>query len=230
MKMKKKGLSIICVLMVMLVVVGCSSGPKVYDPSIPLEQSSTLELGCNVKGFNGGKVLWMSGKTVIIPAGTHTLIVHNSESAPMGTSVTYGEVPMEAFTFIAGHTYLIQAPITGRTITGKITDVTSFFLDLVPDATNPNASQYEGRWEFTDGKSKVELIFAKNEYIRVVNGTYYSRGFFTHDENSVTLPMMALYNKGKWILVKADIWGAPPKLTYNGASLIWGKNEFIRVE
>jgi len=224
--MKKNGFFTAFVLLATLVIGSCNSAPKVYDKSVPLEQSSTLEIGnCFVKSFSGESTLW-SG-TVIIPAGQHTLVLHNSET--MGTTTEYGEVSM-TYEFLPGHTYAVFAPIKHGQINGRIIDIAVFNTVLVPDPTSPDASPLEGKWKITDGKNSNEFVFAKDEYIRWVNGVYYCRGFAQTDGNTISMTMDALYDakKEKWVVIKLLMSGG--NITYNGTSWVLGKFELQKIE
>ena len=225
--MKKKCLFIVSVLVMALVVAGCYSTPMVYDSSVPLEESSTLEIGNGtVTGFNGKNTFWDT-KAVIIPAGTHTLTIRNSEER--GTSIEYGQVTM-TYTFLPGHTYAVFAPIEGGRIIGTIIDKVKFSEDLVPDPSSPDASRIEGKWKITDGKTTNEFTFAKNEYARFINGNYFSRGFFQIGGNSVSMTVGAFYNSKKdtWSVMTMPLSGG--NLTYNGTSWFLGKYELQKVE
>ena len=225
--MKGKWLLVVSVLVAVLGATGCATA-KVYDKTVPLEKSSTLEIGNGfVKSFNGEKTLWDG--TVIIPAGTHTLVIHNSETSAYATSVEYGEVSM-THTFLPGHTYVVFAPIQYGKINGRIIDKEIFSKDLVPDPTSPDASLIEGKWQITDGKNTNEFIFAKDEYARFVNGNYYSRGFIEINKNSVSMTVAAFYipKKQTWSVIKIIMSGG--NLTYNGTSWFLGKFELQKVE
>jgi len=225
----------VMVLAFVVVFVACSSAPPfVYDDTVPPEQSSTLIInGCQVNKFNGTKVSagvnadkWNAAatgdKTVIIPAGEHTLDLWNTGDGGIGNVEVTN-------TFLPGHTYLVFAPVDGRTITGIIIDKAIYNSDLVPDPSSPDASPIEGRWNFSsDGKTKDELIFAKNEYARMINGTYVWRGFINFNGNTITLPAWAYYMKGEWKVIPPTREGI--KLTYNGTKLFWGKYEGKKVE
>jgi len=225
--MKKNGFLIVSLLVAALVVAGCYSKPMVYDSSVPLEKSCTLEIGNGeIRTFNGKKTFW-ADKAVIIPAGTHTLGIYNFEKRE--TKIEYGQVTM-TYTFLPEHTYSIFAPIEGGIINGRIIDHAIFNIDLVPDPTSPDASRIEGKWKITDGKTTNEFTFAKNEYARFINGNYFSRGFIEINRNSVSMNVAAFYNskKGTWDVLKGSLSGG--NLTYNGTSWFLGKYELQKVE
>ena len=97
---------------------GCSTGPIVYDKSVPLEQSSTLKLlNVGVDSFNEKNFVWVWGDPnmprpmmdkhvhfVIIPSGTHTLALR--QSWHIGDVITSYTVTM-THDFLPGLTYVV---------------------------------------------------------------------------------------------------------------------------
>jgi hypothetical protein len=225
MKMKKKWGLIVSVLMTPLLIASCATA-KVYDKSVPLEQSSTLMLAnVIINEFNGKKVLWMD-RSMIIPADTHSLRLANSENR--GTSTEYGMVSM-SYTFLAGHTYLVTAPISGGKIIGKITDFTRFYLDFpLPDTNNPDASPFEGEWVYPKNENS-RIIFVRDEWAMKYNGKYTARGLVSQDGENA-LSMIAKYDakKEKWVVSKIST--RLGKVTNNGTSLLYNNAEFKRLE
>jgi len=200
-----------------MAVVACSSAPFVYDATVPPEESSTLIINeCQVYKFNGttmsaGK--WSAGvgeKTVIIPAGTHTLEVWGSESS--GSKLTYGKVEI-THTFLPGRTYRLRAPIEGNTIKAVITYTSNLTSALVPNPESPDATPLEGTWINTSDE-KQQWIFADNEFSVKQNGAEINRGMFTYKGNTVTLNVQYVYAFKKWIARNNPDY----KLTYDGSN------------
>jgi len=215
-----------------VVFVGCSSSaPFVYDTTVPPEQSSTLIIReCQVYKFNGTTMSvknWSAGvgeKTVIIPAGTHTLEVWSSESSGGGTKLEYGKVEM-THTFLAGRTYLLTAPIEGGSIKGSITNMPTLTNAVVPNPESPDATPFEGVWVNTD--QKQEWVFANNEFLVKQNGADIYRGMFTYKENIVAARVYYMYAFGKWITSRVS-----PRydLTYDGTTLKIGDTILKKAE
>jgi hypothetical protein len=219
-----------------MVLVGCaSSKPFVYDESVAPEQSSTLIIkDCQVYKFNGTTVSagkWSAGvgeKTVIIPAGNHTLEVWSSAygtSSSGGYKTEYGKVEM-THTFLPGRTYLVMAPIDNGYVKGQIINVPTVTSDLVPDPESPDATPIEGIWVNTAGK-KQQWIFANNEFMSE-QGNNSLRGTFTIQGEAVTANSLFFkYAKGGWRL-SANVMSF--KLTYNGATLDYYGTALKKVE
>ena len=189
--MKKKWLLVVSVLVAVLAVAGCSSTPKVYDPSVPLDQSCTLVLDndAGIIELNNKKVALMG--SIIIPADHHNWIMRYKEKEFAGaqlTKITQYDIVM-SYKFLPEHTYYVTATTSGCTATGQIKDITNLYLDFPsPDPTSPDASPIEGKWNFSaDGKNTDVLVFVKNEYARIVNGTYFERGFVEDNGKIFTL-------------------------------------------
>jgi len=212
---------------------GCSSGPNVYDKSVPIEQSSTIKIiWCFVTQFDGvktGSAWWaaMNTKQVIIPAGTHTLKLFNKQEG-FGTS-SWGEVDIK-FDFTPGNTYLVFAPLYGHEIKGQIIDETHFNRELTPDPASPNASQFEGKWVSAKNENN-QLIVSGDEYIWIDKGVNQMRGYISYDEKKkkVSLSFLAVYYKDRWQIMggEASNW---KNLNFNGTTLMDGKTEFKRVQ
>jgi hypothetical protein len=226
--MKKNWFSIISVALVALAV-GCSSGPKVYDKTVPLEESSTLmpigEVG--VIQFNEKKVAWM--KSTIIPDGNHVLILRYKDIKE--NSVTQYDIPI-SHTFLAGHTYAVTATIIGGKATGQIMDATKCLLDIpLPNIDNQNDSQFEGEW-VTLKNGKPGFTFAGDEWVKKnLNGQYEMRGVFLHDGINATLLTVAAYDvkKGEWYYKDYGSFGSQT-IAYNGTSLMYSFIEYKKVE
>jgi len=202
----KKGL-IVSVVMVMLAVTGCSSGPKVYDKSVPMEKSCTLVITSDVGivKFNEEKVAWMG--TVIIPADLHSWILRYKELEFDGigriTGATQHDISM-VYTFLPEHTYMVAATSSNGKVTGQIMDITSLNIDLPsPDPMNANASPFEGEWEQIKNE-KIHLIIAKDEWITKAYEKYSARGFVSYNGENANLTIFALYDtkKEKWNIAK----------------------------
>ena len=205
-----------------LLIAGCGSAPKIYDPSVPLEQSSTLRIvDCAVIEFNGQAGLGgvQIGETqVIIPAGTHTLKVL-SRSGSTSISTWTGDI---TYQFLPGQTYYITISTIGSS--GKILILNT--IPPMPDPSRSNASQVEGIWVNTAAADN-KLIFAGNEYFTTAgNGKLLTCGTFTFDGRQVTLSIQAYTMNGgkKWM------HAAPQgtKIDYDGATLRMGRNEYRR--
>jgi len=234
------------VLSFVVVFVACgSSAPYLYDDTVPLEQSSTLIIGgCQVNKFNETKVSsgpnagkWNAAatgdKTVIIPAGVHTLDLWNTGGGGIGNvEVTH--------TFLAGHTYNVSARIDGGTITGQITDVTKYTTDVpTPDTTNQNASPFEGKWVSVQ-TDRVGLVIAKDEWASILDGKYSNRGLVLYNGENATLLTMAGYDakKGKWTVyspstlqeIQSHSFGSQKAVMRGNTLIVNGKFEYRRVE
>jgi hypothetical protein len=198
MKMKKKWLLIVSVLVATLAVTSCGSAPKVYDKTVPLEQSSTLILNDDVGiiKFNEEKAALMG--TIIIPADSHSWILRFKDRKYDGavvTGVTQYDISM-SYTFLPEHTYHVTATANG----GQVTDVTKFTTDFpTPDTTNPNASPFEGEWVSVQ-TDRVGLLITKDEWASKLDGKYSNRGIVSYTGGNATLVTMAGYDakKGKW--------------------------------
>ena len=213
-----------------VVFVGCSSSaPFVYDTTVPPEQSSTLIInGCQVYKFNGETMSlknWNAGvgeKTVVIPAGTHTLEVWASQSSEGGTKLEYGKVEI-THTFLPGKIYLVTALIEGNSVKAQITNVPSVPSgDLVPNPESPDASPFEGVWASNDGS---QWVFAGNEWAIKVKGAENTRGSFTYNENTVTVNIYYQFFMGKW-----QSGSFSYKFTYDGTTLKYGNTVLKRAE
>jgi len=230
------GMSVM-VLALGLVFTGCASKPTVYDASVPTEQSSTLKIkACWVKEFNGKETNWGSAfsmKQIIIPAGQHSLLIFNKFENNEGYQVVnYHDEILMHFEFLPNHTYLITMSLNkiNKRFTARIIDEASFGYDLVPDTSSPDATPLEGKWVNTKIEGN-QLIFAKNEFIFITNGKYYGRGFFYFDGQDVSIPISAVYNKDKWVLLDKEMEiGGYSRFTYDGTTLISGKIEFKKME
>jgi len=206
-----------------MVLAGCASKPFVYDESVLPENSSTLVIKeCQIVEFDGKKVdlNWNAGvgeKTVIIPAGTHTLDIWASASSNMGTKLEYGNVEM-THTFLPGRSYLILAKVDDGMINGQIVNIPSIGSDLVPNIENP-ATPLEGFWKNTADDSQL-WIFANNEFMIKKNGDYVSCGTFVYKGNSVTVYYSFRFTNRKWVSfhnsISINFNYSDKKLVYNG--------------
>ena len=195
----------VMVLTFALALASCSSAPFVYDETVPPEQSSTLIIkDCQVNKFNGTTVSagkWSAGvgeKTVIIPAGKHTLDVWGSASSGGGTTLEYGNVEM-TYNFLPGKTYLLIAPIASGTVQGRIYETTALNSELVPNPDSPNATPLEGKWVNTKDAGHY-WIFANDECVLVMNGQNLLRGFFTYNERRININYLFMYfpQRSRW--------------------------------
>jgi len=220
------------VLTFVLAFVGCSSSaPFVYDETVPPEQSSTLIIkDCQVNKFNGTTVSaskWSAGvgeKTVVIPAGKHTLDVWSSESS--GSKLKYGNVEM-TFNFLPGNTYLLIAPIINRTVQGRIYEITAFNSDLVPNPESPKATPFEGKWVNTKNEGHY-WIFANDECVLVMNGQNLLRGFFTYNERGIEINYLFMYYRDTWNPIGREM---NRDFAYKGNVIFYDdKNEMKKVE
>jgi hypothetical protein len=200
----KKRIGIISMLLTALLIAGCSSGPMVYDKSVPLEKSSTLILRqCAITEFNGVKTgVSMNGlagqKQVQIPAGKHRIQVHQKGG---GVGYETWNTVDTTYDFLPGYIYVIflgtvdmgsKLSIVGAPkFTGKVIQ-----NELKPDPASPNASPIEGTWEYRKGNV---FIFANNEFIWRFGGGNKFRGVFSIEENTITLPLFFEYKGGKWV-------------------------------
>ena len=225
----KKRVFVIGVISTMLIIgfslVGCATA-KVYDKSVPLEQSSVIKINeCFVREFNGNKTdsKWWAAfgtKTLQIPAGKHTLEIFNKVERREGGRIINesGNINV-TYTFIPGRTYLISAPIYSGKINAIIIDESGINSDLVPDTASN--SPFEGEWAQVRDEN-IRLIIAGNEYATKVNGQYTVRGFVNYTGGNATLQIWAMYDakKEKWAVSKMSIGSAG--ITSNGNTLILG--------
>ena len=195
---------------------GCSGAPIVYDKSVPAEQRSTMVINNYtwIVEFNGMHTNWItsmfSKKTVIIPAGEHTLLIGTDNNSREGKVKVTGN-------FLPGHTYLVGAYISGSSIYGRIVDETALNFELLPNPASPTASPFEGRW--VDIKNaENQLIFWNNQYILRVKEKDALRGFFSYNEGTKKIALFrdAYYSKGKWI---ASIGIEPIICDYNDTAI-----------
>jgi hypothetical protein len=133
MKMKKKGFSIVSVLLVALVFAGCTNTPKVYDPSVPLEQSCTLRIyNLVITNFDGEKTKWgpafVEGTAeTIIPAGSHSMSImyKDAKEDALGRIASITEYQLTtSYEFLPKRTYLLSVSVTNGKATAQIKDVT----------------------------------------------------------------------------------------------------------
>jgi uncharacterized protein YcfL len=229
----KKRFAIISVVLAVLLLAGCSSAPKakVYDTSVPLEQSSTLIISesCSVSEFNGVKTGkdWSSfttftpvEKQVVIPAGTHTLKLHYTYYVTTGSgwnlsATTTGQ-------FLPGHIYVVAGYRDTLKSDARlfIFDETEYNRELAPNPASPNATQFEGIWVNTRDAEK-RLVFADNQFFYTEkDGKVLSRGMF--DINGQTVNFALEFSRDKkgyrWIPAKNERqeW---KQLEFNGTTL-----------
>ncbi|MDR2922913.1 MAG: hypothetical protein LBU85_06195 [Treponema sp.] len=222
---------------------GCSSAPsapKVFDKTVPLEQSSTIQFqGCSIVRFDGKEnylsPMWSAHnslgiKQVIIPAGTHVLSIY-AESAGGSTIYQWESVPM-SYEFLPGHTYAIGVQRSYSDFTALIIDHVQLNRELVPDTTRGNASPFEGVWE--SSSKKFQLIFAGDEYMLIYNGRGTFRGNFTYDKSGTNVILTqwgSYYSKEvPWFIYPSPIKVA---CSYDGTLLTYGtstNDKFRRVE
>jgi hypothetical protein len=209
MKMKKYSkliLNVCLAIGLVIAFVSCSSGPTVYDKSVPPEQSSTLVISqCAITKFNGASVSpisWngMTGvKQIQIPAGEHKMEVyqrgggvgyetHNTVEGTFNFLPNYIYVVYLATVDMGGKFRLVGAPRS----TGGISQD-----ELIPDPTSPDASPIEGTWQYN--KKGNEFIFSGNEFIYKMNGKNFLRGTFSIDGDKLTLPLFYQYKGKKWV-------------------------------
>jgi len=201
---------------------GCSSAPKAYDPSVPLEQSSTLRIvSCNVREFDGkftgGGIAWgvmIGEKQMIIPAGRHTLTLL-SRSGRWESTITM------THDFIPGHTYTVS--LESDTAKGAILDETELSRELVPNPASPNASQIEGVWIAANGE---KYIFANNGYFWTdKKGSFMHRGTFSLNGQKINLINQFSSFSGPWYPGTG-----PFIIDFNGATIRSGNRVFTRAE
>jgi len=208
------GLLVFTLVLVLLV----SCGTLVSDKSVPREQSSTLIINsCFVSKFNGQpQIGWgkpIGKKTVVIPAGTHSLELYNRVET--GSRVYEGTVPM-TYTFLAGRTYWIATPMSSSRIYGRIVDATTLETALVPNPESPDASPFEGIWTNIN-MPNGQLIIAGNEIQMLNNGKNLQRGLIKDYSNEgFTFGMDFLFVLGKWTI---DPLPQDFTYVYNGATL-----------
>jgi hypothetical protein len=241
MKMKRRIAIIPVLLLAALVVAGCVGAPKVYDKSVPPEQSSTIRINngtTRITSFDGKSVKWGAGFTqqqMVIPAGKHSLSVYIEYQRSTGSNTvttSYGTVTVEN-DFLPGHTYFIGAAMSTREnkIYGKIIDETALNQELpTPNPTSPNASPLEGIWVNIKDE-KYQIIFAGNEYFLLTNGNYLQRGNFSFNGKNGTITLTAFYSKGKWTGFINILNNMEGQITYNGTTLTDDRrNEFKRAQ
>jgi hypothetical protein len=95
----------------------CQTAPKVYDQSVPLEESCILEIRSllKVKEFDGAKVSsGVFGSKTQIPAGHHDFLLFYSDFDAYATY--YGEIAFQ-YNFEAGKTYVMSPERNDASVT-----------------------------------------------------------------------------------------------------------------
>jgi hypothetical protein len=225
----KKRIGTISVLLVALLIAGCSSTPKttIYDKSVPLEQSSTLIIsaGCSVIEFDGKSTQFstewqahnsLNAKRMIIPAGTHTLKLY----AEVVYSGARHMISSELITreFLPEHSYAAAANANvGGSFIAVIIDQTALIPELKPDISRSDASPFEGNWVNIQNEED-RMIFSGNEYMVLskTQGWATTRGTFSHNSGTVTLNISFYESKDGWMPWLIDL---SPTFNYNGTTL-----------
>jgi len=194
----------ISVVLAALLTAACTGAPKIYDKSVPLEQSSTLILmSCTVMDFDGKFLAlnpdWrghnsLSPKQIIIPAGTHTFSIYAEYSqASRILQVQYEPFRID---FLPGHTYAVQKKSLTSDNGVSITDVTELLKEFVQNSRGSDASLLEGKWESI--KDKDGYIFSGNQFVTFNGKNLGLRGFFSIKDDKVQLTTLVYHNKGNW--------------------------------
>jgi outer membrane murein-binding lipoprotein Lpp len=232
MKMKKKRILTVSVVVVALLLAGCSSEPKVYDKTVPMEQSSTLiQTDTGIIKFNEKKVAWM--KSTIIPAGTHNFVLRFKDSKFDSTGQIVGLTQYDilmSYTFIAGHSYTITASASDGKATGRIEDITQMLSEFpVPDLDSPDASPFEGEWENPNGR--ICFVFSKNEYAMKLNGEYRIRGYISFNDRKAVFSIVAGYyaKRNGWSPFKNNM-GSDYIIYTDNSSFIYNNERYKRVK
>jgi len=231
--MKSKIFAFMCLFFVFVQIQVVQAGPKVYDKSVPKEQSSILRItACAITKFNGKNVMWngLSGiKLVQIPAGQHTMQVYQKG----GSFNTWTENTVDGtFNFLPGHTYIVFLGTVYQGAKLQIVDVTKTDEEPKIDPSSPEATKFEGIWVNTQDETH-QFIFFKNEFVMKAKGQYTLRGPFSYDDKNMALTIVFTYKKGKWDMLKVPL--GPARATYddNIITVPQGKKrkiEFKKVE
>jgi hypothetical protein len=199
--MRKKGIALRLAggLLTLWLVTSCAGGPVVIDPSVPLEQSSTLIFAnSSITEFDGAKTgpKWWSeagSKELVIPAGSHTFQLYQKGGGVGFETHTTADT---LYNFLPGHTYMLT--ISRHQQYAHIFDVTFSKGEMTPDPSSPDATPFEGRWVHANDQDSW-IVFCKDEFIVARKGKDYVRGSFTYDEKTVTMTFVGIYSKGKWV-------------------------------
>ena len=154
---------------------GCGSSPKVHDKTVPLEQSSTINLNqCLLIGMDGNDVRYgnqLKMVPVIIPAGRHTLKFYASnESVGYNTvRTTFNEVSV-TYTFIPGRTYKVQ--FVGSDL--NIADITPGVTDGL--LTINGLEAFNGQYIFFAGGADKTVVGSRERVKADFRGTKIENG------------------------------------------------------
>jgi hypothetical protein len=200
--MKKNKLSLVALFLVVLFITGCSSGPKVFDKTVPLEESSTLVvnryLSVEINGVGDVTTSMFNTAEVIIPAGKKALKVITDNGKWVGTVTT-------EFDFLPGHKYFL-AMYLGKwgdetpepTVT--IVDEADLNAGLTSNPTGANVSPFEGEWESVTASAGQHLVFSGDQFILSANGKYLARGYWSATGKTVELTQVFVFDKDVWTL------------------------------
>ena len=222
---------ILVLLLLSMIFSGCSTGPMVFDPSVPLEQSSKIILNSSrITKFNGKKVSWIPSlfnynrMTITIPSGRNTFdgnFFISGKTSLLVKDVTYD--------FLPGKTYYIYGIIYQYSLTKyenhvRIIDESLFHLELIPNTKDENASVLEGIWvDIKEQENKI--IFAGNYFIedyKIFGKINKRRGMFNIDGDKIFLEYFAGYGKipgnenETWF---TGSYGYPSVFTLDGTTL-----------
>jgi hypothetical protein len=210
--------------------VSCSSGPTVYDKSIPPEQSSVLRITvCAITKFDGinmgAKWNALAGiKQVQIPSGQHSIQVYQSGGG-FGYS-TQNTVDV-TYNFLPGRTYIVFLGTVNQGAKLQIVDVTRTDEEPKIDPSSPDATKFEGIWVNTQDEMH-QLIFFNNEFAMKAKGQYSMRGPFSYDDKNLALTIVFTYKKEKWDMLAAPL--GPARATYSDNIITMGKTQFKKVD
>lgn len=228
--MNKNRFTILVLSLAVLLIAGCSSStPAVYDESVPQEERCTLTINnfLEVTHFDNDEVNWITSqfnrKQVTIPTGTHRLRVTTSAESTSGYGTGTLTITQQSGTvelvqeFLPGHEYFVIAFIDegADKIAGVIVDDAQLDTELTPDPSSPAAAPFEGEWMNT-ALNKYHLMFSGNQFATINNGKYQGRGYWVRQGNTVTMPLLFLYSKGKWTLAPSP--NTILTLFYNGTA------------
>ncbi|GHU40908.1 hypothetical protein FACS1894190_08350 [Spirochaetia bacterium] len=207
-----------------LVLAGCAStgAPAVYDPTVPVEESCIIVIvQCAITKFDGVstglKMNALAGsKRIQIPAGQHTMQVYQKGG---GIGYETENTVDGTFDFLPGYIYAVTLGTVNQgaklTIVGTPRTTIDVSQELVPDPASPDASPFEGVWEYYNRGNKFALVFARNEFIWRFGEKDKLRGIFSIEDDKIILPLMYELKGKKWV----ERFGGILSIQYSGQEL-----------
>jgi len=232
-RINMKKIFLIVVFLTILLIFGCAASPKIYNKSVPIEQSSTIRIfNCNVRQFNGTNVLWgkMTGeKQLVIPAGTHSLELFYQFEDNLSKKLVSQSCTIE-YQFVPGHVYVVtyETDFVLYPVRGLIFNETELQSYFTSNASDPEDSPLEGRWLEKNGKQEIQ--FSGNQYIfKDTKGKFMYRGYFSFDGKTISGYNGARFVKNQWVINKMTLFPMN-NFTYNGEYLLDKNYQYKKVE